>query len=127
MKTIKVICGGCGIKYTENGMTRHALKTPADGAFLCEDAQADRLVNLGVAVYVDAAVIEIQDSAPDDDLAAELEAMSYNDIKKLAALKGLKPDGTKKADYIAAILEATETNEVIDEDELPNLSVAMPE
>lgn len=126
MKTIKVIAGGCGIKYTERGTVRHVLKTPADGAFLCEDSQADRLVNLGVAVYVDAAVIETQDSAPGDDLAAELETMSYNDIKKLAAEKGVKPDGTKKADYIAAIL-AAESNEVIDEDELPDLSVALPE
>lgn len=128
MKTIKVIAGGCGIKYTERGTTRHVLKTPADGAFQCEDAQADRLVRLGVAVYVDVAVIESQDGEmPGDDLAAELEAMSYNDIKKLAALKGVKPDGTKKADYIAAILTLTETNEVIEEDELPDLSVALPE
>lgn len=53
MATIRVKCGGCGIKYTDaNGKARHALKTPESGAFECDDAQADRLVGLGVAEYV---------------------------------------------------------------------------
>lgn len=49
---IKIIRGGCGINFTENGRVRHALKTPEDGPFMCEIEQAKRLVSLGVAEYV---------------------------------------------------------------------------
>ena len=55
MKKIKVTRGGCGIAYTDkNGTARHALKTAESGPFECDDKQADRLVRLGVAVYVGA-------------------------------------------------------------------------
>lgn len=47
MKKIRVTRGGCGICYTDaNGVKRHALKTPENGAFECGDEQADRLVRL---------------------------------------------------------------------------------
>lgn len=49
---IKVIRGGCGINFTENGRVRHALKTPEDGPFECDIDQAKRLVDLGVAELV---------------------------------------------------------------------------
>lgn len=56
MKKIRVTRGGCGICYTDaNGVKRHALKTPENGAFECGDEQADRLVRLGVAAYVGSA------------------------------------------------------------------------
>ena len=159
MKTIKVIAGGCGIKYTVNGKTRHALKTPADGAFQCEDAQADRLVRLGVARYVDTAVIETQENAADEQKgampdvepmpnaepatsqesekltghldAADLETWDFNEIRKLAADMGVKPEGKKKADYIAAIVavEVEVDPDVMDDpdNELPDMSVVLPE
>ena len=42
MKKIKVTRGGCGICYTDaNGVKRHALKTPENGAFECGDEQAE--------------------------------------------------------------------------------------
>lgn len=124
MKTIRVIRGGCGICYKDaNGTERHALKTAQDKPFECDDAQADRLVSLGVAEYVGRQVENLENATIEDDL----EAMSYNELKKLAALKGVKPEGNKKADLITAIIEATEANEVIDEDELPDLIVADPE
>lgn len=133
MKTIKVIAGGCGIKYTKNGTTRHALKTPADGAFQCEDAQADRLVRLGVAVYVDA--VPVEKTEPEKLKghldAADLETWDFNELKKLAADMGVKPEGKKKADYIAAIVavEVEVDPDVVDDpdNELPDLSVALPE
>lgn len=55
MVTIRVKCGGCGIEYQDaNGNKRHALKTPESGPFECDDAQASRLIGLGVAeAYVD--------------------------------------------------------------------------
>ena len=161
MKTIKVIAGGCGIKYTKNGTTRHELKTAQDKPFQCEDAQADRLVRLGVARYVDTAVIETQDNAADEQKgampdvvtvpdvdtadatnqepekltghldAADLETWDFNEIRKLAADMGVKPEGKKKADYIAAIVavEVEVDPDVVDDpdNELPDLSVVLPE
>ena len=156
MAYIKVTRGGCGIRYTDaNGNARHALKTPADGPFAVDDAQASRLVKLGVAEYVrpldNSAPIEPEDAVLGDteggeDIAPaadpgkvsahldpeQLATMDYNALKKLAADMGVKPAGTKKADYIAAIAavevepgEPADTDE--DGDELPELNAADPE
>lgn len=153
MKKIKITSGGCGITSKDaSGHTRHTLKTAEHPPFECDDEQADRLVRLGVAKYVGAvkaAEPEAQQgeqAAPTQETeetagtlsAAELEKMDYNDLKKLAAEKGVKPDGQKKADYIAAILaaEAAEPEaqqeeedeyEEEDDDEMPDLSTADPE
>ena len=99
MKKIRVTRGGCGICYTDaNGVKRHALKTPENGAFECGDEQADRLVRLGVATYVGSAEKPAQQADANLDqteepeqtvkghLSAEdLEGWSYNELKKLAA------------------------------------------
>ena len=158
MKKIRVKQGGCGIKHTDaNGTERHALKTAESGPFECDDAQADRLVRLGVAEYVgaqymavDPATEHIEDlEAPDEDpaettqepekvyghLSAEdLETWDYKDLKKLAADMGVEPKGKKKADYIAAIVAEevelgpeVDPEEVEDPDELPELNAADPE
>lgn len=156
MRLIKVTRGGVGIKYTDaKGNARHALKTAEDKPFECDDAQAERLVGLDVAEYVDELDCEEEANAPqnvdegdaqndaqngdgdgsedgksDDRLTAEaLEKWDYNDIKALAADMGVNPEGKKKGDYINAILSAqaeAETDED-DEDGLPNLSAADPE
>ena len=156
MALIKVICGGCGIKYTdEHGVARHALKTPESGSFECDDAQASRLVELGVAaIYVDGigwqkvgdplpqtdaqqeaqpAVQEDQNEPPQETEKAtghldpvELEKWDYNDLKALAADMGVTPSGKKKADYIAAIV-AAEVEAGVEDDDLPELSAADPE
>lgn len=74
MATIRVKCGGCGIKYTDaNGKARHALKTPESGAFECDDAQADRLVGLGVAEYVGLQWREVADEVADEEPAPVTE------------------------------------------------------
>lgn len=138
MKKIKVTRGGCGICYTDaNGVKRHALKTPENGAFECSDEQADRLVRLGVAVYVeDVKQQDDTDTKQDGETestmkahldAEELENWDYNELKKLAAELGVEPAGKKKADYIAAIV-AEEVEVSVDDDELPpDLNVADPE
>lgn len=129
---IKVIRGGCGINFTENGRVRHALKTPEDGPFMCEIEQAKRLVNLGVAEYVittdekepvtqhdpnsfpdnpppDQGTAGDNDETQGDESIAghldaeQLEGMDYNDLKKLAAELGVTPAGKKKEDYIKAL------------------------
>lgn len=137
MAKIRVIRGGCGISYKDkNGTARHALRTPEHGPFVCDDAQAARLVSLGVAVYVNE-----QQAAPEPkaDPAVggepekttghldpeQLEAMEYNELKKLAADMGVTPKGKKKADLIEAITAAEV--EPGDEDELPELGAADPE
>ena len=93
MIKIRVTRGGCGISYEdEHGTKRHALKTPEDGPFMCDEAQAERLVRLGVAAYVTGRALEApQDPDADTDPenqepekttghldAAELEGWDYN-------------------------------------------------
>lgn len=141
MKKIRVTCGGCGICYTDaNGVKRHALKTPENGAFECGDEQADRLVRLGVAIYAGTAGKTAQqaDAEPEQSnepeqtvkghLSAEdLEGWDYNELKKLAADMGVEVKGKKKADYIAAIT-AEEVEASAEDDELPpDLDVVDPE
>lgn len=131
MKRIKVTRGGCGIKYTDaKGNVRHELKTAQSGPFECDDMQAARLVELGVAVYCDelgwreispdivpedvVAPVDNQDDQPKTDTepekvtghldAEDLAKWDYNDLKALAADMGVKPASMKKADLIAAIV-----------------------
>lgn len=147
MVKIRVTCGGCGIEYTdEHGNARHALKTADDGPFLCDAKQAERLVGLGVAAYVTTKEPDKNDgdqdpgASPDGQTghlsAEDLEKMDFNDLRKLAADMGLKPEGKKKADYIAAIVavEVTAGNDDTEDgdegtgdDELPDPGVADPE
>lgn len=156
MAKIKVKLGGCGIKYTDaNGNARHALKTPESGPFECDDAQAARLVELGVAEYVGVQYQQVEDPAPQPDMqqdgtgepsqetekatghldAAQLETMTNAQLKQLAEDMCVDVTGCKKkADYIAAIVavEVELGDEVApDEDdpdnELPELGAADPE
>ena len=175
MARIKIKFGGCGIKYTdENGVARHALKTPESGPFDCDEAKADELVALGMAEYVGPVWRQVADEAPAPQTegqqaeteaeqeptqepvepaqepvepaqepekrmghlsAEDLETWDYNDLKALAADMGVKPEGKKKADYIAAIVAVevelgpeVDPDELDDPDnELPDLCAADPE
>ena len=137
MVTIKVTRGCCGVKYTnDSGSVRYESKTAADGAFEIEEAQAKRLVSLGVAEYVAEYQYDDQQKADESQEtekavghldAEQLSKMDYNELKKLAADMGVKPKGKTKADYIAAI-EAVEVDlDEDDGDEPPVLSAADPE
>ena len=151
MIKIRVTRGGCGISYNdEHGTKRHALKTPEDGPFMCDEAQAERLVRLGVAAYVTGKAPEVpQDPDADTDPgnqepekatghldAAELESWDYNQLKKLVADMGVTPKGKKKADLIAAIAAAEvepgndtdpDEGDGSEDDDLPELGAADPE
>lgn len=152
MAKIRVIQGGCGISYKdEHGTARHTLKTPEHGAFECDDAQAARLVRLGVAAYVteqQATTEPSEDPAANSKEpgqtpgsesekltghldAAELESWEYNELKKLAADMGVTPKGKKKADLIDAIVAVeVELGDEVNpdnEDDLPDLNAADPE
>lgn len=152
MAKIRIIRGGCGITYNdEHGTARHALRTPEHDSFVCDDAQAARLVRLGVAAYVTEheAATECSEAPaagsnePEQtpgrepekatchlDLA-QLEFMDYNELKKLAADMGATPKSNRKADLIEAIAAAeVEPGDEVDpddEDGLPDLSAANPE
>ena len=147
MRKIRITRGGCGISYEDaHGAKRHALKTPENGPFECDDVQADRLVRLGVAAYITTKAPEAQqepdtgeepedpnDQEPQEPEkitghldAAELESWDYNKLKKLAADMGVEPKGKKKADYIAAIV-AVEVEPGDEDDALPELGAADPE
>ena len=133
MAKIKVTRGGCGIQYTDaNGNARHALKTPENGPFECDDAQAAHFVSLGMAEYVGAAIQETE-KARGHLSAEDLETWDYNDLKKLAADMGVEPKGKKKADYITAIVAVEveigegDTEAEGDGDEPPVLNAADPE
>lgn len=131
--TIKIKHGGCGVHYTDdNGVARYGLKTPKDGAFLCEIEQANRLVELGVAEYVADGNLAVKEGVELGDKghldAAQLENMDFNDLKKLAKDMGVTPDGKKKADYIAALVAVeVEPGEEVDGDEPPVLDAVNPE
>ncbi|WP_455619635.1 hypothetical protein [Eisenbergiella sp.] len=145
MAKIKVIRGGCGITYKDaHEVTRHALKTTESGPFECDDAQADRLVRLGVAAYVAAPEKAATQKAPDAPAqepetaeepktvtghldAAELETWEYNALKKLAADMHAEPKGKKKADLIAAIVAVEVEADADDPDEPPELGAVDPE
>ena len=151
MIKMRVTRGGCGISYNdEHGTKRQALKTPEDGPFMCDEAQAERLVRLGVAAYVTGKAPEVpQDPDADTDPgnqesekatghldAAELESLDYNQLKKLAADMGVTPKGKKKADLIAAITAAEvepgndtdpDEGDGSEDDDLPELGAADPE
>lgn len=147
MVKIKVKCG-VGIVYMDaNGNPRHALKTPENGPFDCDETQAARLVDMGVAEYVARQVAD-EDPAPQPDAqqqqepttghldAEQLEELTVAKLKELAEDMGLDVSGCKKkADYIAAIVAVEvelgpEVDPDADEDpdnDLPDLSAANPE
>lgn len=137
MVKIRVVCGGVGVEYTdEHGNMRHALKTAEDGPFECGDGQAERLVRLGVAVYVEDAVgteepgadhPEPENVEPNRLSREELEKWDMGALKKLAEDMNIKPLGRKKADYIAAITETEVETDEEDLEEPPNLSAMDPE
>lgn len=143
MKKIKVIKGGCGIKYTDaHGNARHMLKTTEHDPFECDDAQADRLVSLGVAKYVGAAAPaaptqqaegEGEGSQETETItghldAAQLETMTNEQLKNLAGDLGVDVTGCKKkADFVAAIMAVEVEAEADGDDELPELDAADPE
>lgn len=112
MKKIRVTRGGCGIVYyDENGTARHALKKAESGPFECDDKQADRLVRMGVASYVEDA--DQADSSEDavleteNFLAGSLPDMTVEQLKRVAADFEIDVTACKrKADYVKAIHSA---------------------
>lgn len=131
MRKIRVTVGTVG--YFDGG--HHKTKTTSDKPFECEDAQAAHFVECGVAEYVDQEQEKghepEQQSEPEAAHldAAQLEAMTNDQLKNLAGDLGIDVTGCKKkADFVAAIVAAdVEPGPADDEDELPDLTAADPE
>ena len=142
--TIKVIFGGCVIEYIDNhGTTRHALKTPEDGPFDCQEDVAERLVSLGVAEYAAKEnILELsggeKKGMQEDGMEVEslhrmdeadeeqLYAMKMKDLQSLVKEKGLDArDCKRKEDYVNLILSADSDGED-DEEEPPDLEGMEP-
>ena len=142
MARIKVTLGGCGVNIKDaHGKSRYVLKTPADGPFEVDDAQATYLVGQHVAKYVpepQEAVPVVPSGDPEPKTGhldpEQLETMTIEQLKNLAGDIGLDVTGCKeKADFVAAIaaVEVELGDEVDpddeDGDELPDLNAADPE
>ena len=124
MARIRIIGGGCGL--IENGCC--VLKTSADGYFEVGDAEAERLVGLGMASYEVEPERRVA-TAPEEENPAEeageplLSEMTFKQLKEHACGMGINAGKYKnKADLIAAI-EAEAGTEDEEDDDPGNLVV----
>ena len=124
MARIRIIGGGYGL--IEN--KRSVLKTSADGYFSVDDAEAERLVELGMAAYEVEPTRRIA-APPGDESPAEgaevplLKDMTVGQLKEYACGLGISAGKYKtKAELIAAI-NAAETEAEDDSDDPGNLVV----
>ena len=138
MKQIKIINGTYGFRPQPHVVER---KNADDAPFFVEDAEADRLVALKVAVIVDGAAAPAADPVQMDPETDDQEALVYNEDMKLDELKdvarsvGATEDELKslrsKKDVIALINEiVADEGEADTEDEdpedAPDVSAADP-
>lgn len=103
MRQVKIIQGTYGL--LKNNMV--VPKTSADAPFLLEEEAAEKIVNLGIAVYTEE---ELKEES------SELEEMDLQELKRLAKEMGIKPVGTKM-----------ELIEKIKEENAPELEAIDPE
>lgn len=138
MKQIKIINGTYGFRPQPHVVER---KNADDAPFFVEDAEADRLVALKVAVIVDGAAAPAADPVQMDPDTDDQEALVYNEDMKLDELKdvarsvGATEDELKslrsKKDVIALINEIVEgegeaDTEDEDPEDAPDVSAADP-
>lgn len=132
MRKIKIINGSYG--HYEQG--RLAVKDRQSPPFEVEDAEADRLVKMEVAIYADEAVAtpsepiaeeETSENPPEEkasEIGAEeadesLEEMTINELRGIAAERGIKVKvGMKKAELISLLMDGY--------DEEPSLDAEVP-
>ena len=131
MRKIKITAGTVGF-YDTNGC--FVKKDTNDKPFECDDKTAAHFVSMDVAEYIGAGNSE-NDNLPPKVCgyldAEQLEGMDYNSLKALAADMGIKPNGNKKSDYIAALAAAQVEVDAVDvaedPDDLPELGAVDPE
>lgn len=101
---IKIIKGVYG--HLVNGIVKP--KTSADKPFELTEAQEERLVNLGVAVYVDGGRTALPEGVVGVDWNIDMKA---SELRAIAKDMGLTfPVGTTKAEMVAAMDKYIEEN-----------------
>lgn len=120
---IKMKSGTCGVPVVHgNAVVRVERKTPNDEPFTLSPEAEARLVNRGVAVYVNAtAPIVAPENHTDGGEGVSLEDMKADDLRALGKEYGLSfKVGVKKAEMIEAIkaaqAESGEDEDTEDED-----------
>lgn len=150
MSVIKVIQGRVSIRTEVNGTYLFTSKDWRDDPFEVDEAQAERLVGLGVACYADDTELpafeseeseQEQSSATTEPLSenesVNVEDMSLNELRAYAKKKGYDTKGCKtKNDYIERIKDIESEqgdesddyeNESYDDEEFPRIDVNIPE
>lgn len=141
MKTVRIIYGTYG--YHVNGRVKPI--RPGNEPIEVQDKEAERLVSLSVAEYVNDISdnenfnvdIEVQDKEADEIITtnldrAQLETMKLEDLKLLASDMGIDIKGLKKAEIIDLVIQVevqVNAKDVTDEPPagFPKLDAEAPE
>ena len=116
---IKIVSGTYGYQ-DKNGIVK--AKTPDDAPFSLEKSQEKRLVDLGVAVYVD----QEPDQVEDDNMPAFDENTNANELRKIAKSMDIAfPVGTTKKEMVEILREHMEDSVVDDDLEMPGIDVVL--
>lgn len=103
---IKIIAGVYG--YKKNG--RIEAKTVKSEPFSVEQKEEQRLVDAGVAVYVENSEKVVSRTENTKKATENIEQMPYNDLRAKVAAMGLSVKGNKKQDLIDAIKDASKSD-----------------
>ncbi len=115
---IKIVSGTYGYQ-DKNGIVK--AKTPDDAPFSLEKSQEKRLVDLGVAVYVDQEPDQVEDDVPVFD-----ENTNANELRKIAKSMDIAfPVGTTKKEMVKILREHTEETAIDDDLEMPDIDVVL--
>lgn len=112
MKQIKIINGTYGFRPNPPAVEP---KTPDDGPFFVEDAEADRLVALKVAVIVDGTAAPAADPAPQDPTPDDQDTLVYNEDMKLDELKDVARSVGATEDELKSLRSKKDVIALIDE------------
>lgn len=112
MKQIKIINGTYGFRPNPPAVEP---KTPDDEPFFVEDAEADRLVALKVAVIVDGTAAPAADPTPQDPAPDNQDALVYNEDMKLDELKDVARSVGATEDELKSLRSKKDVIALIDE------------
>lgn len=112
MKQIKIINGTYGFRPNPPAVEP---KTPDDGPFFVEDAEADRLVAMKVAVIADGTAAPAADPAPQDPAPDDQDALVYNEDMKLDELKDVARSVGATEDELKSLRSKKDVIALIDE------------
>lgn len=112
MKQIKIINGTYGFRPQPHIVEP---KTAEDAPFSVDDAEADRLVSLKVAVIVNGTAAQPEEPAQMDQTPEDLDALVYNEDMKLDELKDVARSVGATDDELKALRSKKDVIALIDE------------